>query len=119
MEDRILKLIESLISFTTQIQVKWDVGSEEGEYYLNINGKGILLSSKTPNAQEYSLSLLDSDGENLMTIQIVPSDGSVYEAARKLYNLVSTSTERSGKTIEDIINLINSEIKEDVSKDNK
>lgn len=106
MNDTILKLIKGLKNITEKAKIKWSEGSSEDEYFLNFEGKGIVIAKNSSSEVEYILRFLRPDGGVQFTIQLSAKDGELFNETESLYNVITTKSPEASLTIEELLKLI-------------
>ena len=106
MNELILDLIKGLINITEKARIKWSEGSSENEYYINFEGKGIVIAKMINVEVKYELRFLREDGGVQFAVSLSSSDGEIYQEMENLFNLITAKSSEASMTIEELIKLI-------------
>lgn len=106
MNEAILELIKGLKNITEKAKIKWSEGSSEDEYFLNFEGKGIVIAKSSNSDIEYILRFLRPDGGVQFAIQLSANDGELFKETESLYNVITTKSPEASLTIEELLKLV-------------
>lgn len=105
MDNALQTLFAKLLSVTEKLNVKWNVGSQKGEYFARISDITIMIAS-VPNASgdiDYSVRFLDVDGNEKVHLMVTDENADLYDAVSKLYQILVSRDDSNLEFFSEII----------------